>query len=249
MRLDLAAWPDVETYLKTANGLIVPIGSTEQHGPTGAIGTDALCAEAVARAVGAKIGVYVGPCIQTGMALHHMAFPGTIALRPSTLIALIEDYVLSLAKHGFRRFLFVNGHGGNEATARAAFAQLYDAAARFGIDAPDLRCQLRNWWDPAGVRAFARETFGASDGAHATASEIALVKHLFGDGAPDCARPLDPRVAPNGPIFSAADFRARYPDGRMGSDPSLATAEIGAELFTRAVDGLAVMAREALAAP
>ncbi|MEM6490301.1 MAG: creatininase family protein [Pseudomonadota bacterium] len=248
MRLDLAAWPDVETYLKRANGLIIPIGSTEQHGPTGALGTDALCAEAIARAVGAEIGVYVGPCIQTGMALHHLAFPGTIALRPTTLIALMEDYVLSLARHGFRRFLFLNGHGGNEATARAGFAQIYDAAQRIGIETADMRCMLRNWWDAAGVRALARTKFGAADGAHATASEIAVVKYLHGDDAPDCARVLQPEIAPMGPIFGAADFRNRHPDGRMGSNPALANAEAGRALFELAVAGLATAARDALAA-
>lgn len=246
MRLDLTTWPAIEAYLGERDAILIPIGSVEQHGPTGAMGTDALCAEAIARGVGERAGLLVAPTLSLGMALHHMAFPGTIALKPSTLIALLNDVVLSLARHGFRRFLFINGHGGNEATCRAAFPELYDAAARAGLDG--LRCQFRNWWDAPGVRAAARKLFGAAEGQHATASEISVILHLFGDAAPAPAPPggLDPAIAPAGPIFGAADFRKRHPDGRMGSNPGLATAQAGAQLFEMAVDGLAQEARAAL---
>jgi creatinine amidohydrolase len=59
------------------------------------------------------------------MALHHTAFPGSISLRPSTLIAMVQDYVKPLARAGFSRFFFINGHGGNIATLKAAFAETY----------------------------------------------------------------------------------------------------------------------------
>ena len=61
IRLALRSWPEVDDYLKTCKGVIVPLGSTEQHGPTGAIGTDALTAEAVALEVGRRTGVLVTP--------------------------------------------------------------------------------------------------------------------------------------------------------------------------------------------
>ncbi len=71
MLLQLSTWPEVEAYLTSSPGIIFPIGSTEQHGPTGLIGTDAICAEAVARGVGEATGALVGPTINVGMALHH----------------------------------------------------------------------------------------------------------------------------------------------------------------------------------
>ena len=89
MQLHLSTWPEIEAYLQTSKGIIFPIGSTEQHGPTGLIGTDAICAETVARGVGEETGAVIGPTINVGMALHHTAFPGSMSLRPSTLIALI----------------------------------------------------------------------------------------------------------------------------------------------------------------
>src|SRR5512139_1750312 len=112
MLLHLITWLEVETYLNHSKGIILPIGSTEQHGPTGLIGTDAICAEAIARGVGEATQAMVAPTINVGMALHHMAFPGSISLRPSTLILVIRDYLMSLAKAGFTKFFFINGHGG-----------------------------------------------------------------------------------------------------------------------------------------
>ncbi len=116
MLLQHQTWREVEDYLGRSKGIILPIGSTEQHGPNGLIGTDAICAEVIARGVGEAADAMVGPTIGVGVAVHHMDFTGTMTVRPSTLIALMQDYVLSLARHGFRRFYFINGHGGNIAT-------------------------------------------------------------------------------------------------------------------------------------
>ena len=80
IRLALRSWPEVETYLESCKAVIVPLGSTEQHGPTGAIGTDALTAEAVALEVGKRTGVLVTRAF--GMAEHHLGFAGTMSLRP-----------------------------------------------------------------------------------------------------------------------------------------------------------------------
>ena len=147
IRLQLLAWPEVEAYLDRCRAVILPLGSTEQHGPTGAIGTDALTAEAVALELGRRSGVLVAPTQSFGMAEHHLGFAGTISLQPSTLLAVLRDIVLSLAGHGFERIFVVNGHGGNIATARAAFAQAYASAAARGLDgAQQLRCLLANWF-------------------------------------------------------------------------------------------------------
>ena len=70
MNLHLQTWEEVETYLKSSKGIIIPIGSTEQHGPNGLIGTDAICAEVIAKGVGEQAGALVGPTINVGMALH-----------------------------------------------------------------------------------------------------------------------------------------------------------------------------------
>lgn len=245
MRLQLATWPQVEAYLAHSKSVLLPIGSTEQHGPTGLIGTDALCAEAVAVRVGDILGVMVAPTIAVGMAQHHMDFPGSMTLRPSTLLAVVRDCLLSLVRHGFQRVLLVNGHGGNVATVQAAFAE-----TQMELDTvsprPELRTRLLNWWELPGIDRLSAELYGNAVGAHATPPELALTWALF----PETADPrvLEPRLAPRGPFYCATDFRARFPDGRIGSDPSLATPAHGERLLTAAAEEIARMAEGFFAA-
>lgn len=237
MQLHLSTWTEVESYLQHSTGIILPIGSTEQHGPTGLIGTDAICAEAISRGVGEETGAMVGPTINVGMALHHLGFPGSMSLRPSTLIRVIDDYVTSLAKAGFTRFFFINGHGGNIATLKAAFSETYAHLADLNIPHADrVRCQVGNWFMCGSVYKLAKELYGNEEGSHATPSEVAVTQYVYPDAIKQA--PLDALVASGHPIYSAADFRQHYPDGRMGSNPALATPEHGKQFYELAVKEL-----------
>ncbi len=227
MKLQHATWPDIEAWLKDHDGIVIPIGSTEQHGPTGLIGTDAICPEVIADEMAGQ-GVLVAPTLAIGMAQHHLAFPGSISLRPSTLIALIRDVVGSLAVQGFGRFLFVNGHGGNIAPLQAAFAEIWAESSFAGRDS-GLQLELFNWFQGRRVKALSAELFGDAEGWHATPSEISLTWHAY----PELARSeaLDPVRAPYGTIRDARDYRRQFGDGRIGSEPGLASVEHGARLF------------------
>jgi creatinine amidohydrolase len=249
MLLARCTWQEVERYLEHSRGILLPVGSTEQHGPNGLIGTDALCAELVAQGVGAATGALVAPTLGFGMAQHHMAFPGTMTLRPQTLLAVMVDLLGSLARHGFERCLVINGHGGNMATIMAAVSELHAAASLTPAGhGASLRCRLRNWWSPQAVAAVQKELFGERDGSHATASEIALTQYALPDSIKQAT--LDPLQAPASTGFTdAADFRRRYPDGRIGSDPSLATPAHGERLYRAAVEALAEDYRAFLAEP
>ena len=206
IRLQLRSWPEVEAYLGRCKGVIVPLGSTEQHGPTGAIGTDALTAEAVALEVGRRSGVLVTPAQAFGMAEHHLGFAGTVSLQPSTLLAVLRDVVLSLATHGFERVFVINGHGGNIATGRAAFAEAYGEARRRQLPvASKLQCRMANWFMAGPVMQEARSLYGDREGHHATPSEIALTLHLE-PSLQDLQRPLPepaPRARSTAPMISA----------------------------------------------
>ncbi len=171
------------------------------------------------------------------MAQHHLAFAGTISLRPSTFIAAIGDWVRSLALHGFEKILFLNGHGGNVASIEAAFSELY-AEASFARACAGFALKLANWWDLEGVGELARDQFPTGHGAHATPSEIAItamgLPRVGEDGRLRAAhRPVwpDPRCA--------GLPRARFPDGRLGSNPGLATRERGRALVELAAQSLA----------
>lgn len=233
MRLDLCTWQEVEAYLQTSRGIIVPIGSHEQHGPSGLVGTDAICPEFIARGVGERHGVLVGPTLGIGMAQHHLGFPGSVSLRPTTLIAVVRDVVHSLLRHGFTHVYFLNGHGGNIATVTAAFSELY-AEQSFAGDAADFHLSLGNWFTGRRVMEVTDFLYGKTNGHHATASEISLTYFAYPDAIKRVT--LSPRVAPNGRFRDSADFRRKFPDGRMGSDPSSCCPEHGRQLFEAAVD-------------
>ncbi|MFQ3622083.1 MAG: creatininase family protein [Acetobacteraceae bacterium] len=234
MRLSFCTWAEVEAYLAGSTGIIVPVGSTEQHGPNGLIGTDAICAEAVANGVGEATGAMVAPVIAVGMAQHHLAFAGSITLRPSTMIAVVGDIVFSLARHGFRRFLFINGHGGNIAPLSAAFSEIYAAASLDPSGAvPRVRCALRNWFEGADVMRLSKEFYGDRLGTHATPAEIALTQHLHPEAIKHAA--MDAVTPTRRRFTDALDLRELHPDGRIGSEPSLATPEHGRALYEAAV--------------
>ena len=238
MLLQLCTWPEVEAYLTRSRGIIFPIGSTEQHGPTGLIGTDAICAEVVAKGVGEATEALIGPTINVGMALHHLAFPGSNRLRPSTQIALIQDYVKPLARHGFERFYFINGHGGNTASMKAAFSETYAAIADANLpNASNIRCKLANWYESDAVKDLADRLYGEQEGSHATPSEVALTQFVYPEAIKQAS--LSPAVAPKGrSLYNPTDFRKFYADGRMGSNPDLATPEHGEQFYKIAVKDL-----------
>jgi creatinine amidohydrolase/Fe(II)-dependent formamide hydrolase-like protein len=237
MLIHLSSWPEIDARLKSTKTVVVPIGSNEQHGPTGLLGTDWLCPEIIAHAAERQDeSLVVAPTFNIGMAQHHLAFAGTISLRPSTFMAAITDWVSSLSRHGFERIYFLNGHGGNVATIEAAFAEIY-AEWSFAEDRTPFALKLKNWWDLPGVHALANRQFPTGHGMHATPSEIAVTQAAYPHTIKSLP-PLEPKIAPNGPIRDALDYRARFPDGRIGSDPQQATPALGQELIDASVVGL-----------
>jgi creatinine amidohydrolase/Fe(II)-dependent formamide hydrolase-like protein len=248
MLLALSTWPELETRIARVRSVVIPIGSNEQHGPTGLLGTDWLCPEIIAHAAHDGGDLLVAPTFAVGMAQHHLGFPGSISLRPSTMIAAIRDWTVSLAAHGLERIYWLNGHGGNVATIEAAFSEIYSEASYLGRPR-GFALRLRNWWELPGVMRLCNRLFPEGHGTHATPSEIAVTQYAY-PGEVKAAN-YAPRIAPTGPIREAVDFRARYPDGRMGSDPGQASPEKGREIVDLAVQGLIeeVRAFEAEASP
>lgn len=244
MRLQLMSWPEVEKYLRISNGVIVPIGATEQHGPTGLIGTDAICAETLAWKAGDLSEAAVGPTLNVGMSEHHMHFPGSITLRPTTLVAVVRDVILSLARHGFRRIFFINGHGGNTASINTGFFEAYAEAPRLVEGADDLRCVCSEWWHMPSAQGLSQELFGDRDGDHASASEVSVAAAAY----PDHLKTADMAAVapPSTHVFGPADFRRRYPEGRMGSYPALASVEAGQRIVDAVAAELAEQYREFL---
>lgn len=246
MRLELMTSQAVARHVAGSPAIIVPVGSTEQHGPDGLIGTDHLCPQAIAQRLGARDGILIAPTIAYGMSQFHLGFPGTISLRPSTLAALAHDIIASLAATGFRRIYLFNGHGGNIGPLRGAMQEFYAARSLAAERTPaPVHCRIRSWWELPAVDALRRRLYGAAEGYHVTPSEVAITMaahpgHIGRIDRPAPAvDPADQLLHAGDNYYDAADFKARYPDGRVISDASLATPEHGEQLLSAAVDDLA----------
>jgi len=227
MLLAEMTWRQVAAYLEHDDRIIVPVGSTEQHGLRAVIGTDSMAPAGIACEAGRRADVLVAPTVNYGMALHHMSFPGTIALRPSTLQLVIYDLLVSVARHGFRRVLILNGHGGNTPSLMAGVAEVNDAYR-------DLRIKVRSWWELAGVQAVLDEAFGDREGGHGTPGETSLTMALHpgmvSNEPVEVQPPVRPEVWPNALVW--AEY---YPTGSAGADANLATAEWGQKLLEASV--------------
>lgn len=138
MRISEMNWMQVEEHLKHDDRCVLPLGSTEQHALL-SLSVDSLLAERVAVEAAEPLGVPVFPVVPYGLSPYFAAFPGSISLRVTTYAALARDILDSLAGHGFRRILIVNGHGGNQPAQ--ALAQEWLA------EHPAVRIQFHNWWN------------------------------------------------------------------------------------------------------
>ena len=244
MRLHFMTWQEVERYLERSTGIILPIGSTEQHGPMGLLGTDALCAETIALGVGEAANAIVAPTIAVGNAHFHLDFAGSMALRPTTLTAVLVDMLTSLARHGFAHIYVVNGHGGNVAPVLSAFHEVH-AAASFAGRPGRLKTRLKNWWDTPAVGQLRSSLYGDGEGFHATPSEIAITQHACPGAIGVADLPPPPPLGQDGlqhagdNYFDAGDYRRRFPDGRVGSHSALARPEQGRAIVDAAVVDIA----------
>lgn len=138
MRISDMNWMQVEAYLAQDDRAVIPLGSTEQHSYL-SLSVDSILAERVAVEAAEPLGVPVFPVVAYGLTPYFLAYPGTISLRMATYAGIIGDILDSLHTTGFRRILFVNGHGGN--TPADTLATEW-AAAR-----PEMRIKFHNWWD------------------------------------------------------------------------------------------------------
>jgi creatinine amidohydrolase/Fe(II)-dependent formamide hydrolase-like protein len=238
MFLSTATWQEVDARLQGGKrGIIVPIGSHEQHGPTGLIGTDALCPDIIARHAEAQSDILIAPPFSIGMAQHHMGFAGSMTLRPSTMIATIVDWTSSFVRAGFTHIYWINGHGGNVATIQAAFAETFAPYSLRGEQAPFMHA-LKNWWQLPNIENLCRDLFPVGHGSHGTASEIAVTYWAYPERSSLGRMTLEPKIAPDGPIRDAGDYRKRFPDGRIGSDPTQSTGEQGGILVEASAKAL-----------
>lgn len=228
MHLADATWTDVADA--ETNLALVPVGSTEQHGPHAPLATDTLNAVAVAEAGATAFEgeVVVAPAIPVGVSAEHRQFPGTLWVSPETFRAYVRETVASLASHGFDRVVIVNGHGGNVAALDEVCATIVRHDDAFAVPF--------TWFEAIGEH---RRDMG-----HAGPIETALLRHVHPDlvaedrieearaGASDRWGEWVSRV---NLAYDSAEFTA---NGVVG-DPAAGDATRGEELLDLAATALA----------
>lgn len=140
--LSYLTWPKVKNYLQGNDLVLIPTGSCEQHGHHLPLGTDYLIVEKIAEKIKERCEILVCPTLSYGHSSNHERFSGTVTITPRTYKAFVDDIVISLIRHGFRKFIFLNGHSGNTPLLQEVCNLLRDEKA-FGC--------IINWWEVVGM--------------------------------------------------------------------------------------------------
>jgi creatinine amidohydrolase len=236
-------WPEAKDALAAARLALVPVGSCEQHGPHMTLDTDSAIAAAFARRLAGDLGelAVLCPPLGYGLSEHHLAFPGTLTLRPATLVGFLSDIVESLAHWGIRRILVVNGHGGNIDVIRlAARAARRDHGA---LVAGVMWAQLAA--DEASRHA-GSERYGHACEIETSVAMVLAPASVHADriaepspaGAPDAL--TDP---PGARVDWPVPFEEWTTNGALG-DPRQASHEIGAAVVGTAYERALAFARQ-----
>ena len=138
MKIGEMNWSQVESYLKTDDRAVLPLGSTEQHAGL-SLSVDSILSERVALEAAEPLGVPVFPVLAYGITPYFLAYPGTVSLRVETYVSIVRDILDSLKRAGFRKIAIVNGHGGNQPAQSLAI--------EWTADNPDCVTKFHNWWN------------------------------------------------------------------------------------------------------
>jgi len=145
--IERLTWPQVDERIEAGvDAVLIPIGTTEQHGPHLPLDTDCLIARSLAAraadlAAEQGLSVLVAPTLNVTLSWYHMQFPGSMRLSTTTFLQVFREVCDSLAHHGFENLVAVNGHGGNIAALTVAINHYFETTGR--------RVFLVQWWDLA----------------------------------------------------------------------------------------------------
>lgn len=222
MRFDELNWFDVQSYLKKDDRLMLVIGSCEQHGYLSLL-TDVKIPLALADAASKQTGVLIAPPLNFGPSPYFTAYPGTLSLKVKTYLNVIADLVRSVHKQGFRRLLFLNGHGGND----PARVRIHELANKLDT----LQVAWYSWWKSHSVEAVARKhDLKPAHGNWLEAFPFTRVSPL----------PEEKKGPPHVPGIVGADrLKGIYGDGSFGGEYTVDGA-IMEEIFQAALEDVLV---------
>jgi creatinine amidohydrolase len=246
------SWPETDSAAKNKRVALIPVGSTEQHGPHLPTKTDVFIAERICIEVAMKKRSisFVMPVVSYGYNEHHLDFPATIHINHETLIRFVIDVGKSLAHHGFEKIILVNGHGSN-------MAPMEIAARRITLESKRSLCASLDYL------AIAPGVFDLLEGedAHAGEIETSLMLYLdpenvsmdkaYRDWGFEKSRFVNYGVVPGEKKFGTAGGNVQFMDwwsrmsktGTMG-DPTKSSKDKGKKIFDSCVDQLLAFVEE-----
>ena len=231
--LENYSWKSASQIFRKKKVALVPVGSTEQHGPHLPLGTDFFIACALAESVARDTGAICAPVIPIGVSAHHKQFWGTVWVSPQTFRQYIYEVATSLGYHGIRRIIFVNGHGGNSPSLQEV---------SLNLRAENLYSVAYQWWTDPSVIELQRRLF-KSKGSHAGAIETAMLLAI----RPELVDTASYKEAAEGAAaeFGVTKFGAQLPvdtlefsESGATLDPREATVEAGKQIFHTALESL-----------
>ena len=233
------AWPDLGSYFEAESLALVPVGSTEQHGPHLPAGTDYMIAESLAREAADRSGYLCTPTITVGVSPHHRQFPGTMWADAEPFRDYVESVTRNLAYHGIDRVIYVNAHGGNVGHLREVGRRLRDDGTLYALE----------WmWDES-IRDLITDLFDVP-GPHGGPKETAMLMHIAPDLVHD-DKLTDARdgglvewTAATGRVHGARTFydAIENTDNGVLGDQTDATPAKGEQLFEAATTQLVSLA-------
>ena len=231
--LENYSWKSARQIFRKKKVALVPVGSTEQHGPHLPLGTDFFIAHALAESAARDTGAICTPTVPIGVSAHHRQFWGTLWVSPQAFRQYMYEVAISLGSHGVQGIIFVNGHGGNSPSL-----QEVSRSIRSG----KLYSVVHQWWTDPPVIELQRRLF-KSKGSHAGAIETAMLLAI----RPELVDTASYDEAAEGAAadFGVTKFGAQLPVDTLDFsqsgatlDPREATVEAGKQIFHAALDSL-----------
>ncbi|WIV67241.1 creatininase family protein [Natrialbaceae archaeon AArc-T1-2] len=238
MYLPHETWPDLGEYTAEESLAVVPLGSTEQHGPHLPEGTDYMIARELARAATERTGHLCTPPVTVGVSPHHRQFHGTMWVDAPVFRDYVESLSRNLTYHGIDRIVYVNAHGGNVSHLREVGRRLHSDEVAFACE----------WMWNESIPELIEEVF-ETPGPHGGPKETAMIMHIARElvredrleearsGGITAMEEAEASVAGARVFYDAADIN----DNGVLGDQTDATPEIGERLFEAATDGLVTL--------
>lgn len=168
MLFEEISWREAKDWLKKTDIVLIPIGSTEQHGPHCPLGTDLFIAQKIAQKAAAAYEILCAPVVPIFVSSYHRQFPGTIWVNPETFRDYVMDIASSLKYHGARKIIFVNGHGGNSSSLKEIALSLNQTESLYAVE----------WTWFVAIEQKVRELFEGREMNHADGPETSVMMYL-----------------------------------------------------------------------